>query len=311
MSEKGDESINDISEKIIQECTSVSQIFFNITNYLKEFQQLKEEYIKEIYGKISLSQNSNSSEYKNMGIRTEDFDNDKFYNCKKNKKIEKRNDTNEDNKIEQIQTNQHKVKSIFEDDINIENINNNNKNINNINNKCSTLFKIFNEIREDILNKPESQITNDKKKGKKAKKKSNKNNYTEKENSNKKEEDINITIENKEESNNNNNKIESEKNNNDNKEKTNTSNNEKNNSSFLSSSSISNSESFQFSDIQTVNIPLDDDKISSSSSNYLDTFSQNISSDSNDKQILNQKTRRKSKIKKYIKKTRNKNNLGY
>ena len=184
MSEKGDESINDISEKIIQECTSVSQIFFNITNYLKEFQQLKEEYItnylkefqqlkeeyiKEIYGKISLSQNSNSSEYKNMGIRTEDFNNDEFYNCKKNKKIEKRNDTNEDNKIEQIQTNQHKVKSIFEDDINIENMNNNNENINNINNKCSTLFKIFNEIREDILNKPESQITNDKKKVKNLK----------------------------------------------------------------------------------------------------------------------------------------------
>ena len=174
MSENGEENINDIREKIIQECTCVSQIFFNITNYLKEFQQLKEEYLKEIYGKIGLSQNSysNSSENKNMGIRTEEKKINMFY--KKNKNNQKKNNINQkeykDNQIEKINQNQLKVKSIFEEDININennnNIINNNNNIEKDNNS-SSLFNIFNEIREDVLNKPEVVKKKRKKKRKK------------------------------------------------------------------------------------------------------------------------------------------------
>ena len=164
MSENGEENINDIREKIIQECTCVSQIFFNITNYLKEFQQLKEEYLKEIYGKIGLSQNSysNSSETKNMGIRTEEIKINKNILYKNNKNNKKKNNINQkeinENHIVKINKNQLKVKSIFEEDINInENKNNiiNNNNNNENNNNSSSLFNIFNEIREDVLNKPE------------------------------------------------------------------------------------------------------------------------------------------------------------
>ncbi len=184
MSENGEENINDIREKIIQECTCVSQIFFNITNYLKEFQQLKEEYLKEIYGKIGLSQNSysNSSETKNMGIRTEEIKINKNILYKNNKNNKKKNNINQkeinENHIVKINKNQLKVKSIFEEDINInENKNNiiNNNNIEN-NNNSSSLFNIFNEIREDVLNKPEVIKKKEKKRGRKSKKKNNKNN---------------------------------------------------------------------------------------------------------------------------------------